>query len=55
MDPRFSEIVTAETELRALIGHPSEAVVKSRLAALDKFTGKDDQAWRQGAGDEKNK
>lgn len=35
MDPRFSEIVTSETELRALIGHPSEAVVKSRLAALD--------------------
>jgi uncharacterized protein len=35
MDPRFAEIVTSESELRALIGHASEVVVKSRLAALD--------------------
>jgi uncharacterized protein len=35
MDPRFAEIVTSETELRTLIGHPSEVVVKSRLGALD--------------------
>ena len=35
MHPRFAEIVTSEAELRALIGHPSEVVVKSRLGALD--------------------
>jgi PPOX class probable FMN-dependent enzyme len=35
MDPRFAEIVASEAELRALIGHPSEVVVRSRLAALD--------------------
>ena len=33
--PRFAELVTSEVELRALIGHPSDAVVKSRLSALD--------------------
>lgn len=32
---RFAEIVTSESELRALIGHPSEVVLKGRLAALD--------------------
>jgi len=36
MDPRFAEIVGTEAELRALIGHPAEAVVRSRLAALDR-------------------
>jgi uncharacterized protein len=35
MYPRVSDLVTSETELRALIGHPSEAVVKARLPALD--------------------
>jgi PPOX class probable FMN-dependent enzyme len=35
MRPRFAEIVTSESELRALIGHPSEVVVKSRLELLD--------------------
>ena len=35
MDSRFSEVVTSESELRALIGHPSEVVVKGRLRALD--------------------
>ena len=35
MDPRFAEVVTSESELRALIGHPSEVVVKGRLDALD--------------------
>ncbi|MFO1362523.1 MAG: MSMEG_1061 family FMN-dependent PPOX-type flavoprotein [Burkholderiales bacterium] len=35
MDPRFSEVVASEAELRALIGHPSEVVVKGRLGALD--------------------
>ena len=35
MDRGFNEVVTTESELRALIGHPSEVVVKSRLGALD--------------------
>jgi len=35
MDARFREIVASESELRALIGHPSDVVVKSRLDALD--------------------
>jgi hypothetical protein len=35
MEPRFAEIVASEAELRALIGHPSEVVVKGRLGALD--------------------
>jgi PPOX class probable FMN-dependent enzyme len=35
MDTCFAEIVRSESELRALIGHPSEVVVKSRLGALD--------------------
>jgi PPOX class probable FMN-dependent enzyme len=35
MDPRFTETVASEAELRALIGQPSEVVVKGRLAALD--------------------
>lgn len=35
MDPRFAETVTSEAELRALIGYPSEVVVRGRLAALD--------------------
>jgi len=35
MNPRFAEIVASEAELRGLMGHPSEAVVKSRLPALD--------------------
>jgi PPOX class probable FMN-dependent enzyme len=35
MDPRFAEIVTSESELRALIGHPKEVVLKGRLGALD--------------------
>jgi PPOX class probable FMN-dependent enzyme len=33
--PRFAELVTSEVELRALMGHPSDAVVRSRLSALD--------------------
>lgn len=35
MDPRFSEVVASEAELRALIGHPSEVMVKGRLGAID--------------------
>jgi PPOX class probable FMN-dependent enzyme len=35
MVSRFANIVTSESELRALIGYPSDVVVKSRLAALD--------------------
>jgi hypothetical protein len=35
MTPPLVELVTSEAELRALIGHPSDAVVKSRLSALD--------------------
>lgn len=35
MDPRFADVVASESELRALMGHPSEAVVRSRLTALD--------------------
>jgi uncharacterized protein len=35
VDSRFREIVASESELRALIGHPSEVVVKGRLGALD--------------------
>jgi PPOX class probable FMN-dependent enzyme len=35
MHPRFAEVVASESELRALIGHPKEVVVKGRLAALD--------------------
>jgi PPOX class probable FMN-dependent enzyme len=35
MDPRFVEVVASEAELRALIGHPSEAVVKGRIGVLD--------------------
>jgi PPOX class probable FMN-dependent enzyme len=35
MDSRFSEIVTSEAELRAVIGHPNEPVIKGRLSALD--------------------
>lgn len=35
MDARFSEVVASEADLRALMGHPSEAVTKSRLPALD--------------------
>lgn len=35
MAPRFAEVVASESELRALIGHPKEVVVKGRLAALD--------------------
>jgi PPOX class probable FMN-dependent enzyme len=34
-DARFAEIVRSESELRALIGHPKEVVVKGRLGALD--------------------
>jgi len=34
-DSRFCEVVASESELRALIGHPSEVVVRGRLAALD--------------------
>lgn len=35
LDPRFAEIVSSESELRALIGHPKEVVLKGRLGALD--------------------
>lgn len=35
MDARFTQIVASEAELRTLIGHPSEVVNRSRLAALD--------------------
>ena len=35
MDARFVQVVKSESELRALIGHPNEAVVKSRLDGLD--------------------
>lgn len=37
VDSRFSEIVASETELRALIGHPSDAVTRGRLGALDRI------------------
>lgn len=33
--PRFAEVVASESELRALIDHPKEVVVKGRLGALD--------------------
>jgi PPOX class probable FMN-dependent enzyme len=35
MTPRFAELVTSAAELRALMGYPSDAVVRSRLPALD--------------------
>jgi PPOX class probable FMN-dependent enzyme len=35
MDSRFAEVVASESELRVLMGHPSEAVLRSRLGALD--------------------
>jgi len=35
MTPRFAELVTSAAELRALMGHPSDAVIRSRLPVLD--------------------
>jgi PPOX class probable FMN-dependent enzyme len=35
MTPRLAELVTSAAELRALMGYPSDAVVRSRLPALD--------------------
>ena len=35
MGARLAEIVRSESELRALIGQPNEAVIRSRLGALD--------------------
>jgi PPOX class probable FMN-dependent enzyme len=37
MDPRFREVVTSESEFRAVIGHPSELVVRKHIHALDDY------------------
>ncbi len=35
MDTRFSEIITTESEFRAVMGHPSQVVLKKHITALD--------------------
>lgn len=35
MDGRFSEIVTTESQFRAVIGHPNHRVLRKHIAALD--------------------
>jgi hypothetical protein len=35
MDRRFSEVVTTESQFRAVIGHPSHRVMRKHIAALD--------------------
>lgn len=37
MDPRFSDVVRTEQQLRAVIGHPSELVIRKHIHALDDF------------------
>jgi PPOX class probable FMN-dependent enzyme len=36
MDGMFSEIVTTESQLRAIIGHPSHRVLRKHITALDR-------------------
>ena len=37
MDPRFSEVVTSESQFRAVMGHPSELIVRKHIHALDDY------------------
>jgi PPOX class probable FMN-dependent enzyme len=37
-DQRFQNIVTSESELRAVIGHPNERVIKKEIAHLDRHS-----------------
>jgi PPOX class probable FMN-dependent enzyme len=38
MDPRFAEVVTTEAQFRAVMGHPSELVLKKHVRALDRHS-----------------